>query len=150
MYRIIDGTRTHLDEAARLWAEATSTRDGDDDVAPLKISRPIIQRVLDNSPRAFPLVGFAAVAPVPDDAALAELHYVGVSPRIWGGGVGRYLMRAIPAELETRGFSSARLAVYADNSRAVRLYEQMGWRPHGEPKPHPRSGKLEQEYRLAL
>jgi ribosomal protein S18 acetylase RimI-like enzyme len=159
MYRIIDGTRTHLDEAARLWAEATSTRDGDDDVAPLKISRPIIQRVLDNSPRAFLLVvldahaetvGFAAVAPVPDDAALAELHYVGVSPRIWGGGVGKYLMRAIPAELETRGFSSARLTVYAHNSRAVRLYEQMGWRRHGEPKPHPRSGKLEQEYRLAL
>jgi GNAT superfamily N-acetyltransferase len=87
---------------------------------------------------------------VPDDAALAELRYVGVSPRIWGGGVGRYLMRAIPAELKTRGFSGARLAVYADNSRAVRLYEQMGWRPHGAPKPHPRSGKLEQEYRLRL
>ncbi len=121
MYSIIDGTSTHLDEAARLWAEATSTRDGDDAVAPLEISRPVIQRVLDNSPRAFLLVvldadaetvGFAAAAPVPDDAALAELRYVGVSPRIWGGGVGRYLMRAFPP-------NSKRVDFRAQGSRSM-------------------------------
>ncbi len=89
MYTVIDGTRTHLDAAAQIWAEATSARDGDEDVPPLEISRPIIKHVLESSPRAFLLValgdygeaaGFAVIAPDSGEASLAELHYIGVSP----------------------------------------------------------------------
>lgn len=159
MPTIIDGTDSHLDIAAQIWAEATSTRDGDDDVAPLNISRPIIARVLESSRRALLLVilndageavGFAAIAPVPENAEMAEFHYVGVSPYVWGGGFGKQLMAAVPAVLKERDFTAAKLAVYADNPRAVRLYEHLGWRRHGDPAPHPRSGRTEQEYRLSI
>ncbi|MCV3239026.1 GNAT family N-acetyltransferase [Mesorhizobium sp. ZC-5] len=159
MPTIIDGTSSHLDTAAQIWAEATSARDGDDDVPPLGISRPIIVRVLESSRRALLLVilndageavGFAAIAPVPGNADMAELHYVGVSPRAWGGGFGKQLMAAVPAALRKRGFTAAKLAVYADNPRAVRLYEHLGWRRHGDPEPHPRSSRPEQEYRLSI
>ncbi|GLS30149.1 Acetyltransferase (GNAT) family protein [Mesorhizobium albiziae] len=159
MYKIIDGTKTHLDAAAQIWAEATSARDGDDDVAQLDLSRPVMARVLESSARAFLLVavdskgtatGFAAIAPVPGEVESAELHYVGVNPRAWGGGVGKDLMAAIPNVLKERGFSTAKLSVYSDNPRAVILYEKMGWRRHGAPTPHARSGRLEQEYRLSL
>lgn len=61
-----------IEEAAQIWAEATAARDGDEDVADLSLSRPVIEAVLDGSPAAFVLVartedgtavGFVAVAP---------------------------------------------------------------------------------------
>jgi ribosomal protein S18 acetylase RimI-like enzyme len=158
MCKIIDGTKTYLDAAAQIWAEATSARDGDD-VAPLDLSRPVIARVLGSATRAFLLVavdskgtatGFAAIAPVPGEGESAELHYIGVSPRARGSGVARDLMAAIPNVLKDRGFSTAKLSVYSDNARAVTLYEKMGWRRYGIPTPHARSGRLEQQYRLSL
>jgi ribosomal protein S18 acetylase RimI-like enzyme len=42
------------------------------------------------------------------------------------------------------------LLVYADNVRAIALYRRLGWQPAGEPAPHPRTGKPEQRYELAL
>ena len=59
-------------------------------------------------------------------------------------------MAAVPAALRKRGFTAAKLAVYADNPRAVRLYEHLGWRRHGDPEPHPRSSRPEEEYRLSI
>jgi ribosomal protein S18 acetylase RimI-like enzyme len=159
MPTIINGTSSHVDAAAQIWAEATSVRDGEDDVAPLEISRPIIARMLESSRSALLLVilndageavGFAAMAPVEDDAETAELRYVGVSPRAWGSGFGKQLMAAVPKVLKERGFRAAKLLVYTDNPRAVRLYERLGWCRHGDPAPHPRSGRPEQEYRLSI
>ncbi|MCL7456842.1 GNAT family N-acetyltransferase [Micromonospora sp. MSM11] len=146
----------HIDEAARIWAEATAARDGDTEVAPLRLARPLIQAVLDGTPRSLLLValdagrvvGFAAVEPVPTDGSTAEIRYLGVEPAAWGRGVGRQLLRAAPAHLAAAGFARAELGVYVDNPRAVSLYEAAGWLPHGEAVPHPRSGRLEQRYRL--
>ena len=65
-------TAADIDDAAQIWAEATAARDGDDEVAELAASRPIIQGVLDRSPRSLLLLartadgtaaGFAAVEP---------------------------------------------------------------------------------------
>ncbi|MFE5325951.1 GNAT family N-acetyltransferase [Embleya sp. NPDC056575] len=148
----------HLHGAAEVWARATAARDGDPDVAPTEEARPIIQAVLDASPRAFVLVavhpdervvGFAAVRPA-DTAAVAEVCYVGVHPDRWGEGVGRILMDAVPEHLKSAGFSRAALLVYADNERAVTLYRRLGWRASGEPVPHPRNGRPEQRYVLDL
>jgi ribosomal protein S18 acetylase RimI-like enzyme len=158
-FRLIDGTATHVDAAAAIWAEATARRDGDADVAPLELARPIIQRVLDGSPRAFlPIVlagetpaAFAAIAPAGEvEDREAEIHYLGVAPVWWGRGVGGFLLESVTRELKLRGFVQARLSVYADNPSAVRLYERMDWRVHGEGKIHPRSGRLEREYRRVL
>lgn len=151
----VDVGLTHLDTAAQIWAEATAARDGNDDVAPLELSRPVIQHLLDLS-GSFLLVaevsgtvaGFATAAPA--GAGVAGLHYLAVGPRFAGAGVGKTLLGALPGELTLRGFTEAALKVYVDNFRAVRLYETAGWRPRGAPSVHPRSGRLEQEYRLKL
>jgi ribosomal protein S18 acetylase RimI-like enzyme len=59
-------------------------------------------------------------------------------------------MQFLAAELAGAGFLDAQLLVYADNGKAVRLYEQLGWRPEGPLAPHPRTGRAEQRYRLRL
>ncbi|MER5705289.1 GNAT family N-acetyltransferase [Micromonospora sp. NPDC002296] len=147
-----------VDAVAQIWAEATAARDGDEDVAPLELARPLIRAVLDSSSRSILLVaddggqtiGFAAMEPWRgrEDQPIAEVRYVGVSRLVWGEGVGRRLMAAVPDVLAKAGYEQAVLMVYLDNTRAVRLYEGLGWRVQGAPAPHPRSGKLEQLYVL--
>ncbi|GAA1640942.1 GNAT family N-acetyltransferase [Actinoplanes couchii] len=142
----------YLTEAAAIWAEATATRDGDPEIAPLDEARPVIERVLGGSARSLlivaikddQVVGFAALAPLATDAATAEVHYVGVRPDHWSAGIGRRLMTALPGL--ARGFTRGELEVYLDNPRAVALYESLGWQPLGESRPHPRSGRREQRY----
>lgn len=102
----VAGDREHLDQAAAIWAEATAARDGDAEIAPLSVARPLLQRVAEGSPRSLLLAA--------------------------------------------AGFTGGELAVYRDNSRAVKLYEGLGWRPVGDAQPHPRSGRPEQRYRLAF
>lgn len=159
MHRIFDGTSSHLDAAALIWARATATRDGDAEVASLDEARPVIAQVLGASPRSVLVVAeagggqtvaFAAVAPVPGSEEIAELQYLGTDPSAWGTGAARDLLTALPALLRERGFAQARLSVYADNERALRLYESMGWVPDGVQVPHPRTGKAEQRYILTL
>jgi ribosomal protein S18 acetylase RimI-like enzyme len=149
-----------IDAAAQIWAEATAARDGEDDVAGLSLSRPIIEAVLDSSPASFVLVarggdgasaGFVAVEPVAGSGqTLAEVRYFGIRPGLWGRGVGELLLTELRWRLKSAGFTSAQLLVYGDNSRAVALYERLGWRAFGEPAPHPRTGKPEQRYELHL
>lgn len=156
------GDRSHVGGAAQVWAEATAARDGDHDVAPLEISRPVIASVL-GRPRAVLVVAldednqvmaFAVAAPAHDGtaspASTAEVEYVGVRPGKWGAGLARSVLRLLCAELAANGFTDAQLLVYVSNRRAAGLYEQLGWQPQGSPRPHPRTGKPEQRYRLTL
>ena len=80
----------------------------------------------------------------------AEVRYVGVIPRAWGGGVGTRLMTELRSALAGAGYERAELMAYLDNSRALRLYERQGWSADGDPTPHPRTGKLEQRYTLTV
>ncbi|MFC7550525.1 GNAT family N-acetyltransferase [Plantactinospora sp. GCM10030261] len=148
-----------VDAAARIWAESTAARDGAENVAPLDLARPLIQAVLDSSPRSMLLVaddagqtvGFAAVQPwgrARENEPTAEIRYVGVSPRVWRRGVGRQLMAGVPGVLAEAGYKQAVLMVYLDNTGAVRLYEGLGWRAEGTSVPHPRTGRREQLYVL--
>jgi ribosomal protein S18 acetylase RimI-like enzyme len=149
-----------VDEAAQIWAEATAARDGDENVADLEVSRPIIAGVLERSPRALlliaraaegPAAGFAAVEPLDStDENVAEIRYLGVRPGMWGRGVGEALLRALPERLREAGFGRAVLSVYADNSRATALYERLGWQLSGAATPHRVTGKAERHYELRL
>jgi ribosomal protein S18 acetylase RimI-like enzyme len=177
--RVLLGNERHVDGAAQVWAEATAARDGADRIAPLELSRPVIAGVL-SQPGAVLVVavddvdgdrviGFAVAEPVPAASgpavpasgpavaasgpatpATAEVRYVGVTPRHWGSGLGGTLLRRLCAELAATGYGSAQLLVYTDNAPATRLYRRLGWRPAGSPRPHPRTGKPEQRYRLSL
>jgi hypothetical protein len=79
-----------LDMAAQIWAEATTIRNGHDTTPGLDVSRPVIQGVLDRSPRAFLLIarsadgtaaGFAAIEPVAESSeTVAQVSYIGVRP----------------------------------------------------------------------
>lgn len=159
MHRIIDGTKTHVDRAAMIWAQATAARDNDPDVATVDEARPVISRVLDSSGQSLlaiaetvdgTAVAFGAIAPMPGAGTVAEIHYFAVDPDHWGKGAAVELLTGIAALLRERGFDAAELAVYQDNDRAVQLYERLGWCRLGEPVPHQRSGRPEQRYQLAL
>lgn len=145
--------------AAQIWAAATSARDGDSEVPGLDISRPMIQGVLDRSPRALLLMarsadgeaaGFAAVEPADGADAAAQVSYFGVRPGAWGQGIGEALLRALPGHLSAAGFARAELVVYAHNARAVLLYERLGWERRGEPVRNARTGKPMDRYELTL
>jgi ribosomal protein S18 acetylase RimI-like enzyme len=147
----------HLVEAGAIWAEATAARDGDTEVAPSGPATALVQRVVESSPRSLlvvaadadeRVVGFAAAEPMASDASTAHLRFVAVRPGHWGGGVGRQLVAALPGVLAAGGFAHGELEVYVDNPRAVKLYESLGWHPVGDAEPHPRSGRVEQRYRL--
>jgi ribosomal protein S18 acetylase RimI-like enzyme len=159
---VLRGDSTDIDGAAQVWAEATAARDGDPDVAPPEISRPVIASVLGRARAvlvvalgdAGQVVAFAAAAPARDgtagSASRAEVEYVGVRPGQWGAGLARDVLRLLRAELADDGFTDAQLMVYVSNHRATALYEQLGWQRQGNPRPHPRTGKPQQRYRLTL
>jgi ribosomal protein S18 acetylase RimI-like enzyme len=155
-----------IDEAAGIWAEATAVRDGDAEVPPLDLARPVIQGVLDRSSRSFLLIalsadgtagGFAAIEPVPGapgapggDEATAQISYIGVCPRLWGQHIAETLLLETCRRLSDAGYASVELSVYVDNHRAAALYERLGWCAVGEPTAHPSTGKPEQRYSLRL
>jgi ribosomal protein S18 acetylase RimI-like enzyme len=157
---LIETTRNGDDvtAAAQIWAAATAARDGDDEVPGLDVARPVIQGVLDRSPRSFLLIarstggaatGFAAIEPLPGaDEAAAQVSYLGVRPQAWGQGIAGRLLADLPVRLRAAGFTRAELAVYVDNARATAVYERLGWRARGAPTAHPRTGKPEQRYEL--
>ena len=159
---LIEATRdaAGVTDAAQIWAEATTARDGDDQVPGLDVARPVIQGVLDRSPRSFLLIarsadgaatGFAAIEPLPGgDEAGAQVSYLGVRPRRWGQGIADRLLHELRARLKAAGFTHAELAVYVDNVRATALYARAGWRACGGPAAHPGTGKPEQRYELRL
>jgi ribosomal protein S18 acetylase RimI-like enzyme len=147
-----------LDDAARIWAEATAARDGDPQVAPLEVARPLIEAVVSGSTESLLLIaraahgealGFAASGPVgAGHERRAELRYLGVRPDAWGGGVARQLLHAIAEQLRGLGFVEAELWVNQDNPRAIALYRLAGWQRAPEIRVNPRSGRLMERYYL--
>jgi ribosomal protein S18 acetylase RimI-like enzyme len=97
------------------------------------------------------VVGFATAAPrSPGDETTAELRYIGVLPDAWGRGAGTSLLLSAAALLREAGFARAVLEVYADNARAVRLYEKLGWRRIGAAPPPGVTGRWLEDYGLDL
>jgi GNAT superfamily N-acetyltransferase len=147
-----------VDDAAQIWAEATAKRDNDPEIAPLALSRPVIDAVLRSSLRSRLLlavdatgqvVGFIAIEPSASDSETAELRYLRVLPSVWGSGVAAALLAALPKWLSAAGFTSAVLSVYTDNQAAITSYVHAGWVPIGDATPHRGSERLEQQYRLS-
>lgn len=61
----------------------------------------------------------------------AELICIHSRPGNWGKGYGAALMRHALLEMEDAGFSYAALWVFAENHRARRFYEALGFAPTG-------------------
>ncbi|WP_141006100.1 mycothiol synthase [Nocardioides humi] len=62
------------------------------------------------------------------DASLGEVYVVGVSPTAQGRGLGRVLTVAGLQHLAARGVDEVLLYVESDNTPALRLYEDLGFR----------------------
>ena len=63
---------------------------------------------------------------------VAHLWQLFVLPDWWGRGVAPVLHDAAIAEMQARGYLSARLYTPAQHVRARRFYERRGWSAHGE------------------
>ena len=149
-------------QAATIWAEATAHRDEVEasDVA-IDESIPLIEDVLSASEHSFLLaiadddegiVSFAAVEPDREGASpdRGELRFLGVAPEHWGEGWARRLLIALPEACREEGFHDVVLWVYADNTRAIWVYEAMGWNATGRTRRHPATSRIEAEYRMKL
>lgn len=72
-------------------------------------------------------VGFASASPTDADDATFALGRIYVLPDRWGEGIGRRLLTSTEEKIERRGGDRVRLAVVADNDRAVNFYESAGY-----------------------
>ncbi|MBL8929692.1 MAG: GNAT family N-acetyltransferase [Kineosporiaceae bacterium] len=70
-------------------------------------------------------------------------------PAWWGRGVGFVLLSVACEVLRDNGFTLARLWVLADNTRARRFYERLGWAPDGAVQQEDFGGVLLNEVRYA-
>ncbi|MGP4086636.1 GNAT family N-acetyltransferase [Streptomyces sp. KR55] len=58
---------------------------------------------------------------------LCHISMVAVHPEYWGKGLGKRLIRALLADGRNRGYDRFQLFTHADNARARRLYEGLGF-----------------------
>ena len=65
---------------------------------------------------------------------LCHVAMVFVHPQWWGRGIGKMLIRHLLAEGQDRGYERFQLWTHADNQRAQRLYEGLGFRRSGREK----------------
>ena len=149
------------DRAAQIWAAATAKRDenpaGSVDYT---ASLPLIKETLEYSERSFLLtlvtgdemLVFVAIQPArdADDETVGEMRYMGVAPGHWGEGWARRILVAVPGAMRESGFSTGELWVYADNIRAIFVYEAMGWIGTNQTRRHPVTDRVEQKYVLNL
>ncbi|MER6303820.1 N-acetyltransferase [Kitasatospora sp. NPDC001539] len=63
---------------------------------------------------------------------LCHISMVAVRPEHWGEGVGKQLLRALLSHGRGRGYDRFQLFTHADNTRAQRLYEGLGFTLTGQ------------------
>ena len=78
-----------------------------------------------------------------DQAKTGEIYAIYLLPDCWGQGFGAALMQEGLARLQALGFLAVSLWVLAGNNRAIRFYEQFGFKPDGTTKVENRPGGLE-------
>ena len=64
---------------------------------------------------------------------------ISVRKEYWGCGLGSYLIQLAIDQTRSNGFEQLELGVYSDNSRAIHLYEKVGFESYGI---QPRAFKL--------
>jgi mycothiol synthase len=64
------------------------------------------------------------------EPALGEIFVIGIDPRMTGRGLGRPLALEGLARMHARGITTGQLFTNADNTRAIALYESIGFSVH--------------------
>ena len=94
------------------------------------------RRIMINAVHGEEIIGNVSIFPVGIRQRVfhrAELA-VAVRKAFWGQGVGSLLMREAIEKAGRMGYELLELTVYADNTRAIRLYEGLGFEPWGQRK----------------
>jgi ribosomal protein S18 acetylase RimI-like enzyme len=74
---------------------------------------------------------------LPDnDLPAAEVLAIAVAARAEGSGLGGELLRAALAQLRRDDIDAVRVVTATDNTAALRMYERVGFRPHGRTEVH--------------
>lgn len=68
----------------------------------------------------------------PTIPGLCHISMVAVHPEYWGGGAGKQLLQALLSHGRDHGYDRFQLFTQADNVRARRLYEGMGFTATGQ------------------
>ena len=84
------------------------------------------------------------------NARVAHLSSIAVAPAAAGSGLGRRLASAAEAEAARRGCDRIRLAVRADNPRAIELYERAGFLRIGREPRYYEDGKAALKFEKSL
>ena len=71
------------------------------------------------------MLGFSSFRGKP----LVNIHDIAVSPSARGQGIGRKLLAAVEAEARNLGCCKVTLEVRSDNTRAMGLYQSVGFKP---------------------
>lgn len=98
------------------------------------------------------VVGFVWLGAWRGPDAFAELGEIGaiyLDPAHWRQGIGRLLMSRAEQRLIELGYAEARLWVLADNPRARRFYEAVGWHDDGGRQTYEVGGAVLPEVRYA-
>lgn len=114
-------------EATEYWRARLADPDGDLVLAEGDAGKPL---------------GFVRFGPGPEPG-VGELSSLYVRWDASGAGLGGILLRDAEREMRLRGWSSARLWVFAANLRARRFYERQGWRADGPERIEAEFGELE-------
>ena len=94
------------------------------------------RRVMVNAYIGDGLAGNVTLFPVGGRSRMRHRCEIGIAVRraYWGRGLGALLMREVLSLAPGLRFSQAELGVYADNTRAVKLYEGLGFETWGRVK----------------
>lgn len=96
------------------------------------------------------VVGFVSYGRCRDEDLgdnVGEIYAIYLLPHSWGQGIGAALMQEGLARLQEKGYRSVSLWVLAGNDRAIRFYEQFGFKPDGTTKVESRSDVVLHELR---
>ncbi|MEP6696624.1 MAG: GNAT family N-acetyltransferase [Pseudonocardiales bacterium] len=164
------GSEADLPAVARIWVDGWQVGYADivpqpalDSLDPAQRRRQLLDRAADPADDSELLVategdavaGFAVIGPwrgadgAPSGDGAGEIRAIYVAPSRWGRGVGRALMDRAVTRLDALGFAEQRLWVLADNDRARRFYESVGWQFDGNRQDYEIGGDTLPEVRYA-
>ncbi|WIB68041.1 GNAT family N-acetyltransferase [Curtobacterium sp. MCBD17_035] len=152
------GTAIEADACVDLWLAALTDRDGEDQGAPVrerarsKFALPgaelLVATRTGDCGAGSEIVGFAVTSDRGD--AVVGLELFATRPDARGLGVGRALLERVLAEAEASGAVLVELESRVTNARAIAVYEAAGFRPEGDPVPHPLGGDPVVRYALPV
>ena len=138
-----DGRQSDVEAAVAVWQQANTARRGGTPAPETHEARvrgylassdsflSVAQDGADLVGMALGMQGLDQDGKGPPLPGLCHISMVFVHPDRWGHGIGRMLLQHLLAEARVRTYTRCQLWTHADNERAQKLYEGLGFRRSG-------------------